>query len=86
MVADEMVFIPTADGIVTLSAADGKVIPKPPVTPPDLRELLKNDAVRAALATAGALDRLGGKDANEADGNDPKSPRPRSPKTSSPAR
>jgi len=56
------------------------------VTPPDLRELLKNDAVRAALATAGALDRLGGKDANEADGNDPQSPRPRSPKTSSPAR
>lgn len=61
-VEGEFVFIPTAESTVTLAAADGKVVSSPPVHPPDLKALLKNDTARAALASAGALDRLTAKD------------------------
>jgi hypothetical protein len=55
---------------VTLTAADGKVVANPPVHPPDLKALLKNDTARAALASAGALDRLTAKDRDGGSGGD----------------
>jgi outer membrane protein assembly factor BamB len=70
VVEGEFVFIPTTESTVTLTAADGKVVTNPPVHPPDLKNLLKNDTAKAALASAGALDRLTAKDRDGGSGGD----------------
>ncbi|CAN5393948.1 hypothetical protein BH09PLA1_BH09PLA1_04230 [soil metagenome] len=53
--------VPTAGGLVTLSAADGAAVaPSSNSTVPDLSALAKSDTIRSAMQEAGALDLLTG--------------------------